>query len=55
MIYLACTPRGGTEVVVGDPEELAEVRWVNYDEAIELMPGMYEPVREHLRVVLSGD
>ena len=27
MIYLACTPTEGTAVHVGDPEELAEVRW----------------------------
>src|ERR1700754_3840553 len=27
MIYLACTPTEGTNVFVGDPEELAEVRW----------------------------
>src|SRR5688500_12556321 len=27
MIYLACTPTHGTDVFVGDEDELAEVRW----------------------------
>ena len=48
MIYIAATPTHGTEVFVGDEEELAEVRWVTLAEADELLPGMYEPVREHL-------
>jgi 8-oxo-dGTP pyrophosphatase MutT (NUDIX family) len=41
-------PVRGTEVFVGDRAELAEVRWVSLAEADELLPGMYEPVREHL-------
>lgn len=45
MIYLACTPTHGTDMFVGDEEELAE--------ADELLPGMFEPVHEHLRRVLS--
>jgi len=48
MIYLACMPTEGTEVFVGDPDELAEVRWLSLREVDELMPGMFEPVREHL-------
>lgn len=48
MIYLACSPVAGTEVHVGDEEELAEVRWLSLAEVDELMPGVYEPVREHL-------
>ncbi len=48
MIYLACMPTEGTEVFVGDPEELAEVRWLSLREVDELMPGMFGPVREHL-------
>ena len=35
-------------------DELAEVRWVSLAEADELLPGMYEPVREHLARELAG-
>lgn len=50
MIYLACSPAGSsTDVFVGDEEELAEVRWISRAEADELLPGMFEPVAEHLR------
>lgn len=53
MIYLACTPVRGTDVFVGDEDELAEVRWLKLREADELLPGMFEPVREHLGRVIS--
>lgn len=53
MIYLACAPTGRTEVFVGDPEELAEVRWLSLAEVDELMPGMFEPVHKHLRETLG--
>ena len=48
MIYLAARPTHGTDVFVGDEDELAEVRWVSLAEADELLPGMFGPVREHL-------
>ncbi|MGH3680134.1 MAG: NUDIX hydrolase [Natronosporangium sp.] len=48
MIYLACYPLGKTDVFVGDEEELAEVRWVSLEEAEQLLPGLFEPVRLHL-------
>jgi 8-oxo-dGTP pyrophosphatase MutT (NUDIX family)/transcriptional regulator with XRE-family HTH domain len=48
MVYIAARPTRGTDVFVGDEEELAEVRWVSLAEADELLPGMFEPVREHL-------
>ena len=48
MIYMAASPTHGTDVFVGDSDELAEVRWVSLAEADELLPGMFEPVREHL-------
>ena len=54
MIYLAAVPVRGTDVFVGDEDELAEVRWVGLAEADELLPGMYEPVREHLARELGG-
>jgi 8-oxo-dGTP diphosphatase len=48
MIYLAAEPTRGTDVFVGDEAELDDVRWVSLAEADELLPGMFEPVREHL-------
>lgn len=52
MVYVAATPalRGphARDVFVGDPDELAEVRWATYRELGDLMPDMYGPVREHL-------
>jgi len=55
MIYRACEPTHGTDVFVGDSEELAEVRWVSLSEADELLPGLYEPVRAHLAVVIANN
>jgi hypothetical protein len=40
-------------VTVGDPDELSEVRWANLAEAVELLLGMFEPVREHLDEAIS--
>ncbi len=55
MIYIAAAPTHGTDVFVGDEDELAEVRWVGLAEADELMGGMiFEPVREHLARELGG-
>ncbi|MGC5033101.1 NUDIX hydrolase [Micromonospora sp. DT229] len=53
MIYLACQPAGKLDVVVGDEDELAEVRWLSLAEAVELLPGMFEPVAAHLRAELG--
>ncbi len=53
MIYLACTPVAGTDVFVGDEDELAEVRWLTLREVDELLKGLYKPVREHLARVIS--
>jgi 8-oxo-dGTP pyrophosphatase MutT (NUDIX family)/transcriptional regulator with XRE-family HTH domain len=54
MIYIAAAPTHGTDVFVGDEDELAEVRWVSLAEADELLPGMYEAVREHLEREIGG-
>lgn len=50
MIYLACTPAliGATGIFVGDEDELAEVRWISLAEVDQLLPGVFEPVREYL-------
>jgi 8-oxo-dGTP diphosphatase len=36
------------EPQLGDPEDLAEVKWVSIDETRDLMPDMYGPVRQYL-------
>jgi 8-oxo-dGTP pyrophosphatase MutT (NUDIX family) len=54
MIYMAAKPVRGTDVFVGDRYELAEVRWLSLPEAVELLTGMYEPVREHLGREIGG-
>ncbi len=48
MIYMAAKPVHGTDVFVGDEDELAEVRWLSLAEADQLLPGMFEPVRKYL-------
>jgi 8-oxo-dGTP pyrophosphatase MutT (NUDIX family) len=53
MIYLACTPKGKLDAIVGDVDELAEVKWASLAEVDELMPGVYEPVYAHLQRELS--
>jgi 8-oxo-dGTP pyrophosphatase MutT (NUDIX family) len=53
MAYVACSPADGLEVVVGDPDDHAEVRWVPSDEAQQLLPQLFEPVAEHLRATLT--
>ena len=53
MVYVAAEPiNGATGVIVGDEEELAEVRWASLAEADELLPGMFGPVRDHLAATL---
>lgn len=56
MIYMAARPVRGTEIVVGDEEELAEVRWVSLAECDQLMAeyGMFEPVHDYLERELGG-
>jgi len=53
MVYLACLPVEGTDVFVGDEVELAEVQWLSLRQVDELLPGMFEPVREHLGRLIS--
>lgn len=55
LVYVAAVPATrNRDVFVGDPEELAEVRWVTLDEIDELMPDMFAPVRHHLGRVMTG-
>jgi 8-oxo-dGTP diphosphatase len=53
MVYIAARPTRGTDVFVGDEDELAEVRWITLAEADKLLPGMFGPVREHLEQTIS--
>lgn len=52
MVYLACAPVAGTAAIVGDEDELAEVRWLSLADVDELMKDVYQPVRDHLGHVL---
>ena len=54
MIYVACTPVGKLDAVVGDGDELAEVRWASRAEVEKLLPDLFEPVWNHIRRMLSG-
>ena len=47
MVYCHATV-SGTDVHVGDPEDLLTVRWASIDETRELMPDMYGTVRQYL-------
>jgi ADP-ribose pyrophosphatase YjhB (NUDIX family) len=47
MVYGHVTVGEG-EPQVGDPDDLAEVRWVSIDETRTLMSDMYGPVRQYL-------
>lgn len=40
---------------LGDPDDLAEVRWASVDETRELMPDMYGPVRQYLDELARAD
>lgn len=56
LIYMAARPIHSTAIFVGDETELAEVRWVGLREVQELLPDMYEPVRDYLvRELSAGD
>jgi 8-oxo-dGTP pyrophosphatase MutT (NUDIX family) len=55
MIYMAGHPVRGTRVITGDEAELDDVRWVDFHEALGLMPDMFEPVRTYLENALAGD
>jgi 8-oxo-dGTP diphosphatase len=54
MTYIACVPVSGTDAAVLDAIELAEVRWAALDEASQLMPDMYPPVRAYLASMLAA-
>lgn len=55
MIYIACRPTEGTDVFVGDEEELAEVRWVSLGQLGDLMGqgNVFDLVWRHLSTTLT--
>ncbi len=48
IVYFAAAPTPGTEAHVVDQDELADVKWASLAEALELMPDMFQPVRDYL-------
>ncbi len=53
LVYVAARPAGrDRRIWVGDPEELAEVKWATLHEVYDLMPDLFPPVRAHLERVL---
>lgn len=55
MVYIACRPTEGTDVFVGDEEELSEVRWVSLRQLGELMGqgNVFDLVWRHLSTTLT--
>jgi 8-oxo-dGTP pyrophosphatase MutT (NUDIX family) len=56
MVYVSATAARGRDqdVHVGDPAELADVRWITLRQAEDLMPDMATPVWQYLAQRLSG-
>jgi 8-oxo-dGTP pyrophosphatase MutT (NUDIX family) len=55
VVFLSAWPTHVTEAVVGDKQELAEVRWIDFDRADELMGGtIFEHVRSYLQETLGS-
>jgi 8-oxo-dGTP pyrophosphatase MutT (NUDIX family) len=48
LTYIACTPTAGLDACAAAPDELVEVRWLAPSQVDELMPGLFDPVREHI-------
>jgi 8-oxo-dGTP pyrophosphatase MutT (NUDIX family) len=48
LTYIACTPTTGYDARAAAPDELAEVRWLNPAQVHQLMPDLFDAVRDHL-------
>ncbi|MHA6632155.1 NUDIX hydrolase [Pseudonocardia sichuanensis] len=48
LTYIACTPAAGHAVRAVALDELVEVRWLNTAQVHELMPDLFDAVRNHL-------
>jgi 8-oxo-dGTP diphosphatase len=53
LVYVAARPVGPADAQVIDTRELAEVKWVSLDDALEVMPSMFAPVQDYLRRSLA--
>jgi 8-oxo-dGTP pyrophosphatase MutT (NUDIX family) len=49
IIYVAARPIGSADAQLIDTRELAEIKWVSLDDALEVMPSMFGPVQDYLR------
>jgi 8-oxo-dGTP pyrophosphatase MutT (NUDIX family) len=54
MIYLACTPTEKLDAIVGDEDELSEVKWASVADLDVLMPGIFEPVLAYINEQLAS-
>jgi hypothetical protein len=54
MVYVSASPEGKLETVVGDPDELSEMKWTSLPEAGCVLAGMFEPVRASLERLLRS-
>jgi 8-oxo-dGTP diphosphatase len=55
MVYVSASPATDSlHVIVGDEDELSEVRWASLADAEELLPGMFGPVHDHLTRALGA-
>lgn len=52
--YVAAVPEQGTDVSAVHPGEVIEARWLTVDEAVSLMPDMYQPVLAWLEACADG-
>lgn len=55
LIYLACHPTEGTDVFIGDPHELSDVRWVSLAQLDDLMgrANIFDPVWDYLACTIN--
>ena len=54
IVYCHAARSTPTEVRLGDPEDLEEVRWASIDETRDLMPDMFSSVRQYLDELQRG-
>ena len=48
LTYIACTSTAGLDARAAAPDELVEARWLDPSQVEELMPDLFDPVREHI-------
>jgi hypothetical protein len=48
LTYIACTSTAGLDARAVALDELVEVRWLDHSQVEEFIPGLIDPVREHI-------